>query len=264
MRAAQKFGNNFSFLLLIVALFLTAGAVGMAARNISHADASGVGGPPSGVVRASNGPSTPTCGAPGLAACPTSSRWISLNSESPADIIAAARKSPLFNVDRSGNGDYVKDLSHLGTPVLVHALHAPNGIVLPDCYVIPVHDGSGATMAAAELELNPAHSAILVMAIVTYTKAHPHDTIPRMGQGAALSAVATQHHTSLRAGAQPELVYFPVDALAQATGKIVWVSGGEYPGDPIWLVPGADGQDHIVGADGHVYFLKDLPIAAHA
>lgn len=34
------------------------------------------------------------------------------------------------------------------------------------------------------------------------------------------------------------------------------------PADPIWLVPGADGQDHIVGADGRAYYLKDLPIAA--
>ncbi len=264
MRAARHFGNNVSFLLLIVALFLTAGAVGLAARNISHADASGTGGPSAGAARAGNGPSTPTCGAPGLAACPASLRWIPLKSESPADIIAAARKSPLFNVDRSGNGDYVKDLSHLGTPVLVHALHAPNGIALPDCFVIPVHDGSGATMAAAELELNPSRSAILVMAIVTYTHPHPHDTIPRMSEAAALSAVAAQHHTSLHSSAQPELVYFPINAYAQATGKIVWVSGGEYPADPIWLVPGADGQDHIVGGDGHVYYLKDLPIAAHA
>lgn len=262
MRAAGKVGNNFSFLLLVIALFLTVGAVGLAASDISRADASGVGGPSTGAVRVGNGPSARTCGAPGQAECPpTGSQWIPLRSSSPADVIAAARQTVLFNVDRSANGDYVKDLSHLGTPVLVHALHAPGGIVMPDCYVIPIHDGTGATMAAAELNLNPAHTAIQVMAIVTYNHPRPHDTIPRVNQAAALSAVAAQHHTSLRVGAQAELAYFPVNAYAQATGKIVWVSGGEFPADPIWLVPGADGQDHIVGADGHVYYLKNLPIA---
>lgn len=264
MRAARKISSNIAFLLLILALVFTVGAIGLAARNISSANASGTSGPSSNTVRAGNGPQMRTCGAPEQAACPSSPRWIPLKSQSVADIIAAARKSPLFNVDRSGNGDYVKDLSHLGTPVLVRALHAPSGIVLPDCYVIPVQDSGGATIAAAELELNPTYSAILVMAIVTYTYPRPHNIIPRMSAAAALSVVAAQHHTSLRASAQPELVYFPVNAYAQATGKIVWVSGGEYPADPIWLIPGADGQDHIVGADGRAYYLKDLPIAPQA
>jgi hypothetical protein len=57
----------------------------------------------------------------------------------------------------------------------------------------------------------------------------------------------------------PVLVYIPIDASAQETGKIVWVAGGESPVDPVWLIPGGDGRSHIVGTDGSVHFLDDLP-----
>jgi len=68
----------------------------------------------------------------------------------------------------------------------------------------------------------------------------------------------------VRAGAQPRLVYFPMDAQAQVMGEVVWKAGGEFPGDPLWLVPAADGRDYVVGANGAVYTIGQLPIAASA
>ncbi|WIG59930.1 MAG: hypothetical protein OJF49_002678 [Ktedonobacterales bacterium] len=261
-RNLKHTAGNFAFVVLAAAMVFTLGTIGIVAHNLSTASASGHGSPSglaSGVM--SQGPTQDTCGTAGLPACPTTARWITLKSHSPADIIAAARQSPLFNVDRSGGGDYIKDLSHLGPPLFVRCLVSSGKYAMPNFYVIPVNDTSGATIGAAELELNPNSTAILVQAIVTYTKPHPHNVIARMSAQDATAAVMAQHHTSLRASAQPQLVYFPVNAYAQQTGKIVWVSGGEYAGDPVWLVPGADGKDHVVGVDGHVYYTSQLPIS---
>jgi hypothetical protein len=186
--------------------------------------------------------------------------WIPLTSKSPKAIIAAARKSALFNVDRSGNGDYLKDLSHLENPILVRAIHTPGSIAMPDYYVIPIDDASGAIIAAAQLELNKAHSAIQVSAIITYPSPRPHGHLAQVSMATAMTNVSRQQHAPMKAGATGTLVYFPVDASLQETGKIVWKGGGEDPTDPVWLIPGANGQNHVVGTNGYVYAMSDLPI----
>jgi hypothetical protein len=183
-----------------------------------------------------------------------------LASQSQADIIAAARKSTLFKVDRSGNGDFVKDLSRLGTAQLVQALHVAGKASASDYYDIPIHDSSGANIAVAQLQLDSAHSSIIVAAITTYAQPLPHDTLTKMSATQAVSAVQAKSGVSLLQGQQPRLVYFPGDHVAQATGKITWVAGGEMPYDPIWAVPGADGKDHVVGTDGQVYTTDQLPL----
>lgn len=193
-------------------------------------------------------------------ASPTSD-WIALRSTSAADIIAAARQSSLFRQNTSGGGDHVSDLSRLGTPALVLAIQPPGATVgqFPDFYVVPILNASGAATDAAELALNSSHTAIQVIAIVTYSQPHPHGAIPRVPQSTAL-ADATAQHAALRAGSSAQLVYFPADATAQETGKVTWNGGGEYPADPIWLVPGANGRDTLVGADGRVYNSDQLPM----
>lgn len=188
--------------------------------------------------------------------------WIPLRSSAPADILAAARQSSLFQQDQGGNGDHVSDLSRLGAPVLVRALQpagAPAG-QYPDFYVVPILNASGAATDAAELELNPAHTAIQVIAIVTYGQPRAHGAITRLPESAAIAAVRTQQHVAPRPDVGPRLVYFPADAAAQETGHVTWTGGGEFPADPIWLVPGADGRDHVVGVDGRTYSLTQLPM----
>ncbi|MGH2504984.1 MAG: hypothetical protein ACRDID_20935 [Ktedonobacterales bacterium] len=189
--------------------------------------------------------------------------WIPLRSTAAADILASARQSSLFQGDQSASGDHA-DLSRLGTPVFVRAIQ-PKGApatLSPDFYVIPVQDATGAATDAAELEVNPARSAIQVIAIVTYSQPHVDGAIARLTASAAAAALSAQRAISPRAGASPELIYFPADTAVQATAPSAWTGGGEFPADPIWLVPGADGGAYVVGADGRVYDLDQLPLVA--
>jgi hypothetical protein len=188
--------------------------------------------------------------------------WISLRSTAPADVLAAARQSSMFQEDQSSGGDHITNLSRLGTPVLVRALQPAEAIAgqFPDFYVVPILDASGAATDAAELALNQAHTAIQVIAIVTYSQPHADGAIARMTAATAVTAVGAQQHTALRPGTTPQLVYFPADANAQETGQVTWTGGGEFPADPMWLVPGTDGRDHLVGVDGRTYTPEQLPM----
>jgi hypothetical protein len=205
------------------------------------------------------------CRAADVSDCSADAVWLPLRSTAPGDILAAARGSALFREKRAGSGDPVQDLSRLGTPVLVQPLR-PSAVVdgqlviNPDFYVIPILNAAGATSAAAELELNPAHTAIHVIALVTYTQPRPQGQVAFLQAPVALATVATRSHVALRAGTQPRLVYISLDAQSQVTGQLVWAAGGEFPADPLWLVPGADGQAHLVGNDGNVYLPSQVPV----
>jgi hypothetical protein len=257
---------------LALAIVATAAAMALAAHSVPHSAAAGTGtgaGPngsqPSGQQTTGV---TVTCGAPGQPACSAQpSVWIPLRSSASADILAAARQSTLFAENRSDSGDHAHDLTRLGSPVFVQAMQpvgaaAPSGAgaVWPDFYVIPILDVQGNTTDAAEAQLNPTHTALHVIAIVTYTHPRPAGTVTAVTMADAVAAVAAQAHTTVRAGSQPRLVYVPIDAAAQETGKIVWTAGGESPADPLWLIPGADGQDRVVGNDSRLYTATQLPV----
>jgi len=236
-------------------------AIAMFSSGQSPALASGTGQgtpPPGG----RQGTIQTTCGGTGLPACAPIEGWIPLHSPSGADIIAAAKKSTLFHVDRTGKGDFLKDISHLGVPQLVQALHVAGKANAPDFYVIPIEDASsGQTVGSAELQLNTAHTAVEVVAIITYIKPYAANSITWMTPAAAVAAVQAQHHVGLNSGAKPRLVYIPGDTAAQPTGTAHWVVS-QSPAEPDWAVPGADGQDHIVDANGHAHLPSELPMAA--
>jgi hypothetical protein len=188
--------------------------------------------------------------------------WIPLRSLSSHDIIAAARRSELFNERSNLMGDHVTNFTHLGAPVLVVALQPPGARAgaYPDFFVLPILDNKGRVTDAAELELNAQHTAIHVIAIVSYTDPRAQGVTPRMSSANAQSAVRAQRHVTLQADTAPTLVYFPGDPVMQETGQVVWTAGGEFPADPIWLVHGADGKDYVVGNDGKVYDISELPM----
>lgn len=206
-------------------------------------------------------------GAAPVAAGAADTTWIPLRSQAPGDILVAARQSPLFQAHRADGGDHEQDLSRLGLPVLVHAVRPPNGTsayTWPDVYVLPILDAAGSTVAAAELELNPAHTAVHVTSIVTYAQPRPHGGIARQSSAAAVSMLATRQHIALRPGTTPQLVYFPLDARfqnAQRVGSGAWTAGGTFPADPAWLVMGADGLQRLVGVDGSVHLVSQLPMS---
>lgn len=189
--------------------------------------------------------------------------WIPLRSQAPADIIAAARQSALFDESRADNGDHVRDLSRLGNPVLVQALR-PTGLTatqVPDFYIIPILGSAGATTDAAELALNPAHTAVQVIAIVTYAAPRAGGSIARLHADQAIHAVASQRQLPAQAIGQPKLVYFPLDPQSQASanGRPVWMAGGALPADPIWLLPASGGRQFVVGDDERSYATSQLP-----
>jgi hypothetical protein len=162
-------------------------------------------------------------------------------------------------VNRSGNGDYLSDISRLGTPQLVQALHGWGKVAAPDFYVIPIFDATGATVAAAELELDASRTSVDVVAIVTYTQPYAHDMLTRATPTMAAQAVQAQRKVGVRSGTHPRLVYIVFDPVVRQTGKIVWTSGGGSPAEPVWAVSGTDGRDYVVGTDGMVHALSELP-----
>jgi hypothetical protein len=236
VRALRWVWGKAAFALLGVSILIFVGAMAVAA-----------GGAPVGAVGAA-----PTSSGP---------QWIALKSEAPGDILAAVRQSRLFNVNRSENGDYLKDLSHLDVPRLVTELRLSASSQGIDCYVVPILDRSGNTVGAAVAWLNPAHTATYVGYIRAYDAPLLAwtGTLPSSAQAVRITQV--HHHIGLRAAAQPRLVYFPFDFHGRWAGTVKWNAGGEGPDTPVWLVPGADGKDHVVGADGHAYYVRELPIS---
>jgi hypothetical protein len=238
VRLGRAVWANAGFALLAVAVLATMVAIGVAARN-APAQA--------GQDQSAVGP-----------------QWIPLRSSSPADIIAAIRQSRLFNLDRSGTGDQLHDLSHVGTPQLVREVQPNPRSPGADCYALPILSASGATVGVAIAWLNATHSAVYIGYIRDYDQPQTGWPVGLPGAAQAVAVVQGQHQARLRAGGQPELVYFPFDFRAQWSGTLSWHAGGEGPDDPIWRVPGDDGRDHFVGTNGRAYYLNELPLAAGA
>ncbi len=186
--------------------------------------------------------------------------WITLRNHSAATIIAAARKSPLFQVNRSGSGDYLSDLSRLGVPQEVDGYATQPGVTLSDYYIIPILDKAGDSVGAAVLRLSGNHDAVYLQSIDTYAQPRPRGAIARLDQTHALAAVNAHAHTQLAFGVHPRLVYFAFDFQGADRGAFIWNGGGAFPDDPIWLVPGLDGHDHLVGTDSNVYAPTQLPV----
>lgn len=216
---------------------------------------------------ATNSSATPLAGAAGQttsAAPPAGDTWIPLHSQAPGDIIAAVRQSPLFKESRADAGDHVRDLSRLGHPVYVRALR-PAGLTateVPDFYIVPILNPAGATTDAAEVALNPAHTAVQVIAIVTYTVPRPNGAVPAQQADQAVHAVASQRQEAPQAISQPYLVYFPLDPAWQTSpnSQPTWTAGGALPADPLWFVTATDGKQYLAGNDGRLYTMSQLPV----
>lgn len=165
----------------------------------------------------------------------------------------------------SPSTDWQGGLSDLGTPVLVQALRTPTTPNVRGCYIVPIlsaknPDPSSNVVGLVSAVLNPAHTAIQVGGISGNSDG-PGASWPRVGSAyTAIAAVQVQHHVGLRTGTQPTLVYLLIDEFALKSGKAVWTGGGKGAADPVWLIQGTDGKSHIVGTDGRVYYISQIPL----
>lgn len=213
-----------------------------------------------------NTPAMPMAGAASqsaLAPSTSGDAWIPLHSLAPGDIIAAARQSELFHESRADAGDHMRDLSRLGRPVYVQALR-PAGMTTaeaPDFYIVPILNRAGVATDAAELALNPAHTAVQVIAIVTYTVPRTNGSAAALRADQAIHVVASQRQEAAQAIRQPYLVYFPMDPAWQSSqgSQPAWTAGGALPADPLWLTTAADGKQYLVGNDDRLYTVSQLP-----
>ena len=187
--------------------------------------------------------------------------WIPLASHSDAAIQAAVRQAPFFQLVTASppGSDGSWDPSSLGAPVYVAAYRAHARLPVYDYYIVPGYDQDGQITGLIAAMLNEAHSAIFVGSISGYGA--PYFPFALVSASQAVSIVERQQHTALRPGAQPALVYLAgYNTGGVETGRVRWNAGGGGPQNPIWLVPGADGQDHFVGTDGNAYSLAQLPL----
>lgn len=209
---------------------------------------------------------TVTCGALGKPPCPTPMpEWVALATDTPEGVLAAIHQTPLFMVTRNDGGDHA-DLSRLGTPVFVRVSLVPGWLSAPmptDYYAVPILNAGGQATDVACAELNVAHTELRVGSIQSIQPA-PNGVLTLRTADQAVAAVQAQRHTDVRATAHPYLTALPFDGSLLDQRRKIPLVGGEWITQPIWLVPAADGQDYVVGDDGHVYSLKELAVMMHA
>lgn len=213
-------------------------------------------------------PATPAPVAPTRTALPaaatiiTGSDWIPLRSNSPADIIAAARAN-LPTYSPGSDSFNITTSSPTGTPVLVLALRDSDIPQPPDFYVVPFLTASGAPVADVTLELNANHTAVRQGGIFS-GGSRPQGILWQHSAAQAVSALEAQRHVALMAGFKPVLVYWPVNASHFETGEITWNGGSLGPTIPAWLLRGTNSQYYIMANDqaddGHIYALSEMPL----
>ena len=201
------------------------------------------------------------------------SGWVPLASAAPADVLSAARATSTYQTVAAAHTPIGLALQQgtLGTPVLVHAYHPTPGML--DVWVIPVLEqsvpglsGPGPhVVALLDFAYDAANNRVRAASFAgPFVPGDPEygQPFPRMAAPAAQALVARAGIPSAASTTPPELVYFSVD-LTRVVGPhatALWTGGGQFPDLAIWRIPGAQGQDYIVGLDKRLYTPAELPL----
>ncbi len=196
--------------------------------------------------------------------------WVGVKSTQSSDIIAAARATTTFQTvltSQTTLGNALRT-GTLGTPVLVHAYRPSPGML--DTWVIPVLQGSDAQVVALlDFAYDKAQQRLHATSFSgPFAPGDPAygQPFPRLTAQEALSQAQIKRHISEMAGAQPQLIYFPID-LDKTTGPhatVHWTGGGQFADSAIWLIRGSDSKDYLVGNDAQVYTPDQLPLSPQA
>lgn len=210
------------------------------------------------------------CGTDTTPDCPTAppdpnAAWLSIAADTPDAVLATFVQSQAIwqaiQQDQSGDGVMRWDFSRPDTPVFERELHAPGGKLFPDIWVLPFDLPNGQIGFYGFCDINAAHTAIRVDNVFGMGTPRPHGQLAVYTRAQAISRVTAISHVALKPGAQSYLIFAPIDAELIESGRAVWSqTAGGGPGSPLWLVPGADGKDRILGNDGKVYFPWQIPV----
>jgi hypothetical protein len=196
--------------------------------------------------------------------------WVSLRSTTPADLLAAARSTTMYQEvaasPQTRMGQALRT-GTLGTPVLVRAYRSTRG--MPDVWVVPVLATGSHVVALLDFAYDRPHARIRAVSFAgPFVPADPEfgQPFPRLSSSAALARAQQAHRLSLVSGQQPQLVYFPanLNALNDPHSKLKWSGGGQFADLAVWRMPTTSGQDYLVGVDGVVYGAAQLPLAPNA
>lgn len=190
--------------------------------------------------------------------------WVSMRSESPADVLAAAESTTMFQSALTSGDPIGATLrtGKLGQPVLVKPYR--DGTVLDTVWVIPVVTSSATPGALLEFVYDRPHRRLRAASFDAvgsgmFYASHPFPFTEATG---AAAVVRQARNVSLMTGKPAELVYFPTDHTAVLTGQSPpWTSGGDSVIDPMWHVPGGDGHWYYVTHDMQVLRASEFPVA---
>jgi len=249
--AGIPFGFGVAFILILtIAFTVVAGHV---------ANASGGPRPPSIVVRNYKG----FCGNPGQPVCPPPDpRWFSITSESPDAIAEAIVNCKDFAMLKARYGNALVDL-----PVLVHSFGPRTGIQWydDDHWVVSTRNALGKEVGILDFVYDRSHHRLRFSSFAVLGQHDPnaYQAFPYISQTTAATQLKSQRKLNLRAGTQPELIFFPIDPRWRDLSSPIhlWSGGGDAPLDPMWFMVGSDKHDYFVGADLKVYNEEVLPFA---
>lgn len=211
-----------------------------------------------------------TCGQPGYALCPTpDAGWVSVRSEQPADILAAAMSTTMYRNEVSNRG--ASTISSLAAPVLVLPYGAHTGTAYFDDahFIIRSFDRASHPSGQFDFIYDRTNHRISFSSFGVANPGDPYYARPfpsLVTKSEAISALQTKRGVAVRASFAPELVFFPPDPRLSPTNSsspLTWSGGGYDPSLPMWLLQGADGVDYFVGINSYVYTAKDIPIDPH-
>lgn len=247
--------------LIVVLGFVLIGIIGHEKGSTTNTASGGGGTVPAGYgsLNHAKGP----CGNAGQAACPAPQpNWFSITSTSPTSIAAAIAGSIDY---RSMQGQY--GYVALDTPALVHAYDAHTGIAYYDSdhWVVSVRNAAGLRCGLFDFVYDRANQRLRFSSFGVITPVDPHSkqSFPYISESTALTVLNGERKMGVKAGTQPELIFFPIDPSYPNLSSPVhkWAGGGNSPMLPMWYVVGADGNSYFIGTDMHTHTFSQLPIA---
>lgn len=186
--------------------------------------------------------------------------WIAAPDSSPSAMKRILAQAPTFSRDPAF-------VPAPGTPVLVHPFGMHTGYDFNDCphWLLPEYDPAGHLVEIADYVYDYPHKRVRFANAGEIMPNEPRyrNPYPYLLAEQAEALLKRTRGVDTRGDPAPELVFLPLDmGLPEQPGPAAhWQGGGATPGDPVWLLAGADGQDYVIGTDRHVYTLHDIPLS---